>query len=66
MPAGRAFAKLLDGIHHVRRLIKKGFAELRGPFEILIHPFHYIRIANERFYAVIPGLILGSLCWIAL
>jgi hypothetical protein len=40
-------AELLDGIHDVRRLIEEGLAELRGPFEVLIHPFHNIRIANE-------------------
>jgi hypothetical protein len=39
--------ELLKGIHNVSRLIEEGLAELRGPFEILIHPFHNVRIANE-------------------
>ena len=39
--------ELLDDIHNVSRLIEEGLAELRGPFEVLIHPFHNVRVANE-------------------
>ena len=39
--------EFLNGIHNVSRLIEKGLAELRGPFEVLIHPFHNVRITNE-------------------
>ena len=50
-------SELLNGIHHVSRLVKKGLADLRRPLKILIHPFYDVRITEERLDTLVPRLI---------
>ena len=40
-------SELLNGIHHVSRLVKKGLADLCRPLKIFIHPFYDVRITDK-------------------
>jgi hypothetical protein len=55
------YPKSLNSVHHISGLIEEGFAKLGRPLEVLIHPFHNVRVTDERLDAVIPRLI-GDLC----
>lgn len=49
-------AEALDGIHDVLLLILEGLAKLRGPIQVIVHPFQNIRIMRERNDALVEGL----------
>ena len=49
--------ELLNGIHHISRLVKKGLADLCRPLKVLIHPFYDVRITDERLDTAVPRLV---------